>query len=250
MKRAIILLVLILAAGSVTAADQDVDMDAVLEDVDRLRQFMDSDLTSVMNMVTEDPDTGVEKMEVHSFRRDYQDEFLLLIKQPEVQKGQGYLRKGDNLWFYDPESRKFTHSSMKENFQDTSSKNSDFGRLELSTDYKVASWTEGKLGKFDVYILDLEGVNNEVTYPHLKLWVTKDTHLVLKSEDYSLTKRLMRTSYYPEYAKAGDSFIPVKMIFIDELIEGKKTQITISDISLADLPDSVFTKAYVERVNR
>lgn len=250
MKRVILILGLIFAALTPAAADQNVDIDAVLKDVDSLRQFMESDLTSVMNMVTEDPETGVEKMEVHSFRRDAEDEFLLLIKQPEVQKGQGYLRKGDNLWFYDPESRKFTHSSMKENFQDTSSKNSDFGRLELSTDYEVTSWTEGKLGRFDVYILNLEGVNNEVTYPCIKMWVTKDTHLVLKSEDYSLTKRLMRTSYYPEYARAGSSYIPSKMIFIDELIEGKKTQITISDISLADLPDSVFTKAYVERVNR
>jgi hypothetical protein len=59
----------------------------------------------------------------------------------------------------------------------------------------------------------------------------------------------MRTSYYPTYAKAGDNYIPTKMIFIDELIEGKKTQITISDISTKDIPDSIFTKSYVERVN-
>ena len=40
------------------------------------------------------------------------------------------------------------------------------------------------------------------------------------------------------------------MIFVDELVKGKKTTITLSDISLAAVPDSVFTKSYIERVNR
>jgi hypothetical protein len=31
--------------------------------------------------------------------------------EPESQLGQGYLKVDDNLWFYDPESRKFSHSS-------------------------------------------------------------------------------------------------------------------------------------------
>jgi hypothetical protein len=40
------------------------------------------------------------------------------------------------------------------------------------------------------------------------------------------------------------------MVFIDELVEGNKTQISVSEISTNDIPDHVFTKAYIERVNR
>jgi len=57
-------------------------------------------------------------------------------------------------------------------------------------------------------------------------------------------------SYFPSYAKAGDNFIADKAIYIDELVEGAKTTITFSDLSVAEIPDNVFTKAYVERVNR
>ncbi|MBN1686801.1 MAG: outer membrane lipoprotein-sorting protein, partial [Spirochaetales bacterium] len=48
----------------------------------------------------------------------------------------------------------------------------------------------------------------------------------------------------------GGKYMPAKMIFVDNLIEGKKTQITITDVSIDPLPDTLFTKAYVERVNR
>jgi hypothetical protein len=69
-------------------------------------------------------------------------------------------------------------------------------------------------------------------------------------EDYSLSDRLMRTAYYPKYMKVAERFIPSRMLFVDELKEGEKTQVTIKDASVATLPDSVFTKAYLERVNR
>jgi hypothetical protein len=174
----------------------------------------------------------------------------MLFLEPESQLGQGYLKVDDNLWFYDPESRKFTHSSMKENIQGTDAKNSDFGQSALAADYKVSAWTEGKLGAYEVWLLDLESTNNEATYAFKKIAVSKKDGLLLKSEDYSLSKRLLRTSYYTSYTKAGNSFIADKSLFVDALVKGKKTQITVTEISVAPLPDSVFTKAYVERVNR
>ena len=79
-----------------------------------------------------------------------------------------------------------------------------------------------------------------------QIWVTKDSELVLKAEEYSLTYRLMRTSLFPKYTKVGDVFIPVQLIFLDELVEGQKTQISVSEISVSDIPDHVFTKAYIE----
>ena len=99
-------------------------------------------------------------------------------------------------------------------------------------------------------MLDLQATNDEVTYPFLKVWVTRNGNLILKTEDYSLTERLMRPSYYPRYARVGNAMVPTEMIFVDKLVEGKKTQISLSDLSAAPIPNSVFTKAYVERANR
>ena len=74
----------------------------------------------------------------------------------------------------------------------------------------------------------------------------RTTDRLLKMESYSLTKRLMRTALFPNYVKIGDAIIPRVMVFVDELVQGSRTQITLTEISLNDLPDSVFTKAFIE----
>jgi outer membrane lipoprotein-sorting protein len=246
---AIVLVIsLLLASASLGAATLE-EGQAMLAEVDKLSNLGDKDFSALMTMISEDPDTGIEKTKVLQFRSDDDDKFLLLIQEPIVKKGQGYLMIDDNLWFYDPESRKFSHTSMKEQFNDSDANNSDFNTSSLADDYQVTSIEDGKLGNYSVYVLEIEATNNEVTYPKRKMWVTKGNVLVLKSEDYSASGRLMRTSYYPSYTKSEGNFIPTKMIFVDELIEGKKTTISVSDISFKDIPDSVFTKSYVERVN-
>jgi outer membrane lipoprotein-sorting protein len=222
----------------------------ILSEIDQMSTFSGVDLAAEMSLVSEDPEEGIERSVVQQFRDDDQDKFLLLIKEPVIQKGQGYLMIDDNLWFYDPESRNFSHTSLKDQFNDSDANNSDFNSSSLTEDYEVTAIEEGRLGKYDVYIMEVEATNNEVTYPTMKMWVTRQNSLLLKSEDYSAGGRLMRTSLYPSYARAGGNVIPTKMIFIDELVEGKKTTINITNISVEDLPDSIFTKSYVERVNR
>ena len=238
----------LLAPATAVAIDVS-DGPQILNRIDELRRF-DGDIAAVMTLVSEDPEEGVERQVMQQFRRDNEDKFLMLVREPATMLGQGYLRVDDNLWFYDPESRNFSHTSMKEQFAGSDARNSDFGASSYNDDYAVTAIREARLGNYDVYILDLEGRHNEVTYPKQVIWVTRDRYLPLKIEDYSETGRLMRTALFPSYARAGTTYIATTMIFVDELIEGRKTQISISEISVEPLPDTIFTKSYVERVNR
>ena len=241
-----------LAAGlTVSANVQDLShIEAILERLDEQSRFEDTDFSSVLTMIVEDVEKGIEKMVVRQFRRDDGERFLLLIQEPVTEKGQGYLLEGDNLWFYDPSSRQFAHTSLKETFQGSDARNADFGSTSYASSYDVEGYLEGTLGNFEVYIIDLKAVDDTVPFPYAKIWVTKDSDLVLKTEEYSLNYRLMRTGLFPKYTKVGNVVIPVQMIFIDELVEGNKTQVAMSEISINDIPDHVFTKAYIERVNR
>ena len=247
MKRILILLMMLVTAAAALSAEPDFKQ--MLEDIDKLGSFDDTDFSCVYTFVSEKPGEETEVTQARMFRRDSREQFVMLILKPDYQKGQGYLKVDDNVWFYDPESRKFTHSSMKENVQNSEAKNSDMDGLSLSEDYEVGSWEEGKLGNFDVYILNLVALNDEVSYPRIKLWVRPDRNIVLKEEDYSLSDRLMRTSYFPKYVQVGSKFVPAQILIVDNLQEGEKTQLTMKNPSTAALPDSVFSKAYIERVN-
>lgn len=232
-------------------AAQELDTDALLRRVDELASFEETDFASTVTIISEDPEEGTERRVIRQFRRDRDDKFLLLIQEPAVQRGQGYLRIDDNLWVYDPESRQFTLSSARESFQGTDARNSDFEASSYADDYDATSYESGTLGRYDVWILNLEATHSEVTYPRQRVWITADeNNLVLKTEDYSATDRLVRTSYFPQYQEVQGNFVITRALFVDELVEGRRTQIKVENISLEPLPDSVFTKAYVERVNR
>ncbi len=247
--RPVLLVALLALLGAAAAFAQQPDFEAVLELIDARSNFQ-GDLAATFTLEILDPEEGNDLRQVQFFRRDNEDKFLLLIEKPETQLGQGYLNIEDGLWFYDPESRQFTFTSLSERFEGSDANNEDFRTLSLAADYDVVSTSEGTLGNFDVWILELEATNDEVTYPFKKIWVTKDDSLLLKSEDYSLTKRLLRTAFYPSYVRVGDSFIADRTIFVDALVENKRTTITITNISTSPIPNNVFTKAYVERVNR
>ncbi|MEM7734729.1 MAG: outer membrane lipoprotein-sorting protein [Deinococcota bacterium] len=225
------------------------DHETILQNIDVNSRFP-ADMTATVTLEEQDPNEGDELFTVRMFRRDVDDKFLLLFELPEVQLGQGYLNIEDGLWFYDPESRQFTYTSLSESFSGTDARNSDFQASDMAGDYDVVSFEEGTLGNFEVWILELEATNDEVTYPYRKVWVSREPNLILKSEDYSLNQRLLRTSYFPSYARAGESYIADQQLYVDALVEGKSTQLTIENISTAEIPNNVFTKAYVERVNR
>ena len=230
-------------------AQQNPDFEQVLAQTAENSRFPD-DITATVTLDERDPEEGDEASTVRMFRRDASDTFLMLFERPQTQLGQGYLNVADGLWFYDPESRQFTYTSFEESFGGSDARNSDFQASTLGEDYDAVSGESGTLGNFGVWILELTATNDEVTYPRRKVWISKEPNLLLKSEDYSLTERLLRTAYYTSYVRAGDAFIADEFRFVDALVEGKSTNVTLADISASPIPDDVFTKAYVERVNR
>jgi outer membrane lipoprotein-sorting protein len=160
------------------------------------------------------------------------------------------LKEGDNVWFYDPSSRKFNHSSMKEAINDSEARNNDFNRRKTTEDYDIRKTEEGTVGKVPVWIITLKAKTNEVSYDVVRLYVRKDRPLVIKQEDMSVSGRLMRTTRFPKYADVGGGkFFPAQMLITDEINVGEKSQITMEELSTDKLPDKVFTKAFLEATN-
>ena len=248
--RPLLLLAALLLAPVLGSAADETDYLAILRAIDRSRSFDATDFSAVFTVVSEKPDEENSVFKAQMFRRDAEDKFVMVFLEPDVQRGQGYLQVDDNLWFYDPDSRKFSHSSMRESLQDSEANNSDLNESSLADDYTVEAASEGSLGRYDVYILELSARHDEVAFPQLKLWVWRDNDLVLKAQNFSLSGRLMRSDYFPKYVRVEDRLLPSQMLFVDELKEGERTQVTMANTSLARVPDSVFSKSYLERVNR
>lgn len=239
-------LMLLLTLGGVFAQNAQ----AILNELDDLDNFGNLDFTALYTIVSQKPGEKDNVTQARIFRRDRKDQFLILIMLPEVNKGQGYLQEDSNVWFYDPVSRKFSFSSIRENIQNSEAKNSDLTSRRLSDNYTVSAVSEGKVGAIDVWILDLTAKSTNVSYERVKLYVRKGQTMLLKQEDFSVSGRLMRTTLYPRYVSVGGKLLPSQILIVDELNPGERSQLTMTEQSVAPLPDRVFTKAYLEQVNR
>jgi len=229
----------------------------LLQRIDKEMSIVDTDVSAEYLIQKRDPGGATATTKSTIFRRDAKNQFLVLILEPVIDKGKGYLKIGDNLWLYDPVGKTFTFTSAKDRFQNSSFRNSDFEPSRLARDYQPVSAERVKLGTYDCTLLELKAVTKDAAYPKMKIWVSDD-NLVRKREEYSLSGAIMRTIAIPSYQKIGNRWLPASMVIIDHLqskkigdkVEYERTTVTISKPSLKALPDTVYTKEYLERVAR
>jgi outer membrane lipoprotein-sorting protein len=229
----------------------------LLRQADNLASYVDTDFSAEYTIIQEKPGQSRTRTVAGIFRRDVRETYVIVIMEPTISAGQGYLKQGKTLWFYDPSSKRFNSSSSQDRFQNTNARNSDFTRSTLAQDYRIVSGADAVLGRLQCRVLTLEAVTNEMTYPKMRIWISSDG-LVRKTEDYSLSGQLLRTSAIADYWRIGTRYVPKQILFVDALrgsnINGafvnERTQITIAKPSFRKLADSIFSKTFLETVKR
>ena len=229
----------------------------LLQKCDSTTSFLDTDFSAEYTLVQDKPGQGKSITEAIMYRRDETSKYTIIITSPAQDKGKGYLQIENNVWFYDPADNKFTFSSKRDKFQNTNANTSDFAPMDFCKNYTITTATPKKLGVYDCILFELDAKVEDVVYPKVKVWISKDDGLIRKKEDYSLSGQLLRTIAIPSYQLIGTRSIPVSMLIVDNLkgkkindkMQYEKTQISIKNVSFANQKDSVFTKAYFEMMN-
>ncbi|HKU39287.1 MAG TPA: outer membrane lipoprotein-sorting protein [Polyangiales bacterium] len=191
------------------------------------------------------------------FRRSADARFMIVFTAPKNVTGQGYLRVDKNLWFYDPAVGKWERRTERERIGGTNSRRSDFDESRLAEEYEPTDDGEEKLGAYNAQKLTLKGKPGlDLAFPVIKLWVDKDTKNVLKRQEFALSGRLLRTSYYPKWkkvfseSKKADVWFPQEIRFYDEVEKENSTLVLIKSVDLKALEPNLFTKAWLESRSR
>ena len=191
------------------------------------------------------------------YRRDETDKLMILFLKPKAEAGKGYLRLDRNLFMYDPNVGKWERRTERERIGGTSSQRGDYDESRLAQEFVPRYAGAEKLGKISVHHLELkarEGV--DVAYPVVHLWIDEETGNLLKRQDFALSGRLMRTSYYPKWrkiyseSKKGHVYFPKQIRIYDEVEKGNNTTMVFRSVTLKDLPENIFTKAWLESKSR
>jgi outer membrane lipoprotein-sorting protein len=228
----------------------------LLKDVDE-RQKNQGDWRSVVYMEQKEKNKVDVAYEALVLRRSHDQKFIIMFTEPKTSQGQGYLRLDKNLWFYDPSVGKWERRTERERIGGTNSRRSDFDESRLAEEYDPEDNGEVKLGNYTARVMTLHGKPDiDLAFPTIKLWVDKETLNILKREEYALSGRLLRTSFYSKWkktyseSKKGDTWYPGEMRFYDEVEKANSTLIVVKTVDTKPLEANVFTKAWLESKSR
>ena len=255
--RSVATLLLLSALGAPAAARAaDVDVNRIVRSIDE-RQRNQGDWKALCYMEQKEKDKTDVVYELVVYRRDLANQQLFLFTKPKSEAGKGYLRLEKNMWFYDPGVGRWERRTERERIGGTDTRRSDLDESKLAEEYDATYLGAEKLGAYQVHKLELKvkpGV--DVAFPMLRLWVDQATNNILKRQEFALSGRLMRTSYYPRWkkvyseSKKGDVWYPEEMRFFDEIEKANSTYILIQQIDLRSLEPNIFTKAWLESKSR
>lgn len=249
---------LVLAALILPMQVQAITVMEIMKKMDELYS-MKQDLTAKMKFTQKKVDEGVKVVENIFYQRDREDKFLSVGISPESNRGNGYLRVGDNMWMYRRNTRTFQIMKREDTISGTDTRAGDLEKKKFTDLYEPKLDEQGRemlyeetMGKAEipVYRFVVVGRVKDVMYPKQEYWVRKDNFLTLKRLSYALSGTLMQSAYFPKYTKIDGRYFPIQMIFVDEFEKGNKTMLEMSGISLEPIEDHVFTKAYVENLSK
>ena len=70
-----------------------------------------------------------------------------------------------------------------------------------------------------------------------------------KAEFYSLSNRLLKTCKYENYQTMEGKLRPTRLVMDDALKSGEQSVLEYGSMKLRDLPDKIFTKDYLKKLD-
>jgi hypothetical protein len=78
--------------------------------------------------------------------------------------------------------------------------------------------------------------------------VRESTSAPYRAEFYSVSNRLLKTCKYEKFEKVIGKLRPTRLVMEDALRSGELSVLEYSGMKLRELPDKVFTKDYLKRL--
>lgn len=229
-------------------------VDKLVQNIDAQSEFH-SDFQASVFLQQKDREKGDRIFQAAVYRRDKDNRFMMLFVKPKAEAGKGYLVIDRNLFLYSPNTGDWSRVS-EDRIEGTDTNLQDFESWNLSERYDARYLKDDTLGKIPVYHIELtakEGQQADVA--KMELWVEQNRNHVLKVQEFALSGKLLRTTYRTKWKPIEDSkgktrYLPLETRVYDEVEKGNQTMMVVGGVDLADLPENIFTKAWLESKSR
>lgn len=226
-------------------AAQQISPQEILQRADEVRFPKESFEVSITIQTAEDG----KVMEDRSYKvlSKGNENTLVLTVAPASDRGQVLLMRGFDLWLFLPRVSQPVRLSPAQRLAGQVS-NGDIARANFTGDYTPTLVGSDMVGSDMFYVLDLTAVDRKVTYQRVRYWVRQSNYRPYKAEFYSLSGRLLKTCRYEDFRLLGGKVRPTKLVMVDAFKNGGESTLQYADMKLRELPDRIFTKDYLKRL--
>jgi len=172
---------------------------------------------------------------------------VVMVTEPASERGQILLMKARDLWVFMPSVSQPVRLSLAQRLTGQVA-NGDLARANFSGDYTPRILRTDTIDGEKYTVLELLANDRSVTYHKVVYWVKQANGWPHKAEFYSLSDRLLKTCKYDKYQTLLGKPRPTRLVMEDALRRGEESVLEYSNMKLRDLPDKVFTKDYLKKL--
>lgn len=237
--------------SSAQAADAAPPMDEakarrIVEEADRIRFPADGFQVDV-SIVTTSKDQAPEGRSYRVLSKG-NDRTIVMVTAPADERGQILLMREHDLWVFLPNVSQPVRLSLAQRLTGQVA-NGDLARANFTGDYNPKLLRTDTVDGARYYVLELAAVDNSVTYRRVLYWVRESDYVPYKAEFYSVSNRLLKTCTYGKLERMAGRLRPTELVMTDALRAGEQSVLDYRDMKQRELPDKVFTKDYLKKLD-
>jgi outer membrane lipoprotein-sorting protein len=233
-----------LAQDSAAPAD-DANAQKMVEEADRTR-FPSEGFQVDVAIVTTGKDKAPDERRYRVLSKGTENT-VVMVTEPASERGQILLMKDHDLWVFLPNVSQPVRLSLAQRLTGQVA-NGDLARANFAGDYHARLLRTEMLQGEKYNVLELTAVDRSVTYQRVLYWVRDSNSAPHRTEFYSASNRLLKTCTYDRFERVLGKLRPTRLVMEDALRSGEQSVLDYSGMKLRDLPDKVFTKDYLKRL--
>lgn len=242
-------LVLAFCSTTTTAADaqsgEDILARSILDKTDEIR-FPKEGFQVDIDITSTAPEQDADRRKYRVLSKG-NDSTVVMILEPASERGQIMLMKGRDLWVFMPDVSQPIRLGLAQRLAGQVA-NGDLARANFTGDYTPRLLRTENIKGEEQYLLELSAIDRGVTYHRVLLWVSKSNYQPRKAEFYSLSNRLMKTCVYENFKDMAGHVRPTRLVMDDALKKGAQSVLEYHEMKLRPLPDKLFTKDYLKKM--
>jgi outer membrane lipoprotein-sorting protein len=232
-------------AGVAGNAPGNLDARSIVEKADKIRFPAESFEVSI-RIATRQGDKDAETRGYRVLSKG-NDNTVIMITEPASERGQIILMKSRDLWVFMPDVSQPVRISLSQRLTGQVA-NGDLARANFSGDYNPQLLRTETLDGENYWVLELTAVDRGVTYQKVLYWVNQKNNWPFKAEFYSLSNRLLKRARYENFQLMAGAVRPTRLVMEDALRGNEKSVLDYATMKLRELPDKVFTKEYLKKL--